>query len=361
MSARGAAARVVVAVALAVAAANAPLRADAAEPLPAGRRLSAADFARPGLRGFNLDLNRLGAADFAALAATGANLVRLMLPLDRCPTCTEYALRFGPDYLAQVVELAQRHRLALVVTLAVFPPDTESEYWTDPALQASLVRHWRAIARDLRGASSRIAYDLVNEPNPPDRSYPDKIRRWSALAIELVRAIRAEDPAAPIIVALPGVYWRSAESMAPLPFENLVYTFHLYDPMALTHQGLKGYPKSEPYRAAEVDGIVASVTAKVAAFARRHQVPIYVGEFSAVRWAPGDAADRYLERVIALFEANGWPWTYHAFRGYPGWNAEIEPADMPTVLARGKARELAGDTRALRILRARFAENRELR
>lgn len=355
MSELRAAASLVFAAALAASAALAAAGAHASEP-----RLSAADFARPGLRGFNLDLNRLAPADFEALAATGANLVRLMLPLDRCPTCTEYALRFGPDYLGQVVESARRHRLALVVTLAVFPPDTGSEYWTDPALQASLVGHWRTIARDLKGTSGRIAYDLVNEPNPPERAYPDKIRRWSGLASELIRAIRAEDAGAPIIVALPGVFWRSAETMAPLPFENLVYTFHLYDPMALTHQGLRGYPKSEPYRAGEVDRVVESVTAKVAAFARRHRVPIYVGEFSAVRWAPDGGADRYVERAVALFEAQGWPWTYHAFRGYPGWNAELEPADMQAVLARGKARELAGDTRTLRTLRARFAENRNL-
>jgi endoglucanase len=327
---------------------------------PAGQRLSAADFGKPGLRGFNLDLNRLGPADFEALAATGANLVRLMLPVDRCPTCTEYSMRFGPDYLAQVAELARRHRLALVVTVAVFPPDVQSEYWTDPALQASLVDHWRRIARELKGVARWVAYDLVNEPNPPERFYADKVRRWSELAGQLIRAIRAEDPDAAVVVALPGVYWRSAEIMTPLPFENLVYTFHLYDPMALTHQGLKGYPKTERYRPGEVDGTVESATAKVAAFARRHQVPIYVGEFSAVRWAPDDGADRYVERVIALFEAQGWPWTYHAFRGYPGWNPELEPADMQTVLARGKARERAGDTRTMRTLRARFAGNRKL-
>ena len=55
-------------------------------------------------------------------------------------------------------------------------------------------------------------------------------------------------------------------------------------------------------------------------FQQRHGARIYVGEFSAVRWAPG--AERYLEDCISLFEEYGWDWTYHAFREWNGWSVE---------------------------------------
>jgi hypothetical protein len=57
-------------------------------------------------------------------------------------------------------------------------------------------------------------------------------------------------------------------------------------------------------------------------FQRDYGVPIYIGEFSAIRWAPDDSAYRYLKDVIELFEENNWSWAYHAFREWNGWSVE---------------------------------------
>ena len=56
------------------------------------------------------------------------------------------------------------------------------------------------------------------------------------------------------------------------------------------------------------------------AFQEKYGAKIYVGEFSAVCWAPG--AEKYLEDAISVFEEYGWDWTYHAFREWPGWSVE---------------------------------------
>ena len=56
-------------------------------------------------------------------------------------------------------------------------------------------------------------------------------------------------------------------------------------------------------------------------FQNKYNVPIYVGEFGVARWAPN--AEKWLEDVISIFEENGWDWTYHAYREYNGWDAEI--------------------------------------
>ena len=58
-------------------------------------------------------------------------------------------------------------------------------------------------------------------------------------------------------------------------------------------------------------------------FQLAYNVHIYVGEFSAIRWAPG-AVD-YLRDCIELFEEYGWDWTYHAFREWDGWSVEHGP------------------------------------
>ena len=60
-------------------------------------------------------------------------------------------------------------------------------------------------------------------------------------------------------------------------------------------------------------------------FQEKYGAKIYVGEFSAVCWAPD--AEKYLEDVISVFEEYGWDWTYHAFREWPGWSVECEGPD----------------------------------
>ena len=60
-------------------------------------------------------------------------------------------------------------------------------------------------------------------------------------------------------------------------------------------------------------------------FQRKYGVHVYIGEFSAIRWAPGDSACRYLRDVIEIFETHEWDWSYHAFREWQGWSVEHGP------------------------------------
>ena len=70
-------------------------------------------------------------------------------------------------------------------------------------------------------------------------------------------------------------------------------------------------------------------------FQLRHNARIYVGEFSAIAWAPG-AAD-YIRDCIDVFEEYGWDWTYHAFREWDGWSVEHE--GMPGRLSPSKGND----------------------
>jgi len=61
-------------------------------------------------------------------------------------------------------------------------------------------------------------------------------------------------------------------------------------------------------------------------FQLEHGVRMFVGEFSAIRWAPGAA--KWLEDAISVFEEYGWDWTYHSYAGWNGWNPTFPP-DAP--------------------------------
>ena len=87
-------------------------------------------------------------------------------------------------------------------------------------------------------------------------------------------------------------------------------------------------------------------------FQRRYGVHIYIGEFSAIRWAPDGSAYRYLKDLIEIFEAHDWDWSYHAFREWDGWSVEhgSNPDDH---------RRSAIPTDREKLLRAWFAKNQK--
>jgi hypothetical protein len=84
------------------------------------------------------------------------------------------------------------------------------------------------------------------------------------------------------------------------------------------------YPSAATADTAAMDqSTLFAQLAPVRQFVNQFKVPLYVGEFSCVRWAPGLTAYHYVADSIALFEAEGYSWTYHAWRSYPGWDAEL--------------------------------------
>ncbi len=57
-------------------------------------------------------------------------------------------------------------------------------------------------------------------------------------------------------------------------------------------------------------------------FQKKYDVPIFVGEFSTVRWGDVESSITYLRDAIELFEEYGWSWTYFSHGGYSGWDPE---------------------------------------
>ena len=186
---------------------------------------------------------------------------------------------------------------------------------------------WRKIATRYRNARAVWGYDLVNEPVEEDVG--EDCLDWHGLAERTGRAVREIDPDRALIVEAPP--WGGPASLAtfrPIDVSNVVYSAHMYEPMAFTHQGVFDPKSPAQVYPGMINGKMWNRAAleetlrPVIEFQRRYNVHIYMGEFSAIRWAPGGSACRYLSDVIELFEKHGWDWSYHAFREWQGWSVE---------------------------------------
>jgi hypothetical protein len=203
---------------------------------------------------------------------------------------------------------------------------TDTGLFTNRAAQDQFVADWERMARRYRDNPVIWGYDLANEP--VEDEVAEGCDDWQALATRAARAVRAADARHAIIVEpTPWGGPEGLENLEPLPVPGVVYSVHMYLPHQFTHQGVQGGETGIVY-----PGMIGGKLWDKAALRRALQpvrdwqrdygVQIYLGEFSAIRWAPNDSAYRYLKDCIELFEEFGWDWSYHAFREWSGWSVE---------------------------------------
>jgi aryl-phospho-beta-D-glucosidase BglC (GH1 family) len=184
---------------------------------------------------------------------------------------------------------------------------------------------WDRIAKRYKDNKTVWGYDLVNEPFVG--KVGDGCMNWQALAEATAKRVRAIDPDHAIILEPIWGDPHALDSLIPVDVPNVVYSVHMYLPHAFTHQGVYESPIGPTYPG-EVQGkkwdkeTLRASLKNVVEYARDYGVHIYVGEFSAIRWAPDNSAQRYLKDCIEFFEEMGWDWSYHAFREWDGWSVE---------------------------------------
>jgi endoglucanase len=188
---------------------------------------------------------------------------------------------------------------------------------------------WEEMARRYRDKPAVWGYDLVNEP--VEGMVPEGLMDWQALAEAAAKRVRAIDPKRAIVVE--PAPWGGPEAIVnldPIGVPGVVYSVHMYQPHKFTHQGVYDNPSGIAYpgvvegRAWEKESLRKALQ-PARDFARDYGVHLYIGEFSAIRWAPGESARDWLRDVIDIMEENGWDWAYHAFREWDGWSVEHGP------------------------------------
>jgi hypothetical protein len=194
-----------------------------------------------------------------------------------------------------------------------------------------------------------VYFEILNEPDMV--KCPEV---WTKLENQIIPAIRKEAPHHTIVVPSGGTYANLHGLLAshPIPYHNIIYTFHDYDPIAFTNQGatfwlkelaplshipypstpkniapklgeeptidgrlwLKQYG-SERWNASRINSEI-SLARK---WSKRYHVPIWCGEFGAIRNNEIDPTMRaawFRDMRVAL-EHNGIGWAMW------GWGGEF--------------------------------------
>ncbi|OGV57543.1 MAG: hypothetical protein A2283_23280 [Lentisphaerae bacterium RIFOXYA12_FULL_48_11] len=252
--------------------------------------------------------------------------------------------------LDDALPLCEKYGIMVVVDLHSPPggKNTQSGYvgsddrlFSSKDCQVRFIEIWQKMATRYKNSKAVWGYDLANEPveNFVEAGCDD----WQALAEKTAKAIRSIDQQKAIIIE--PAAWGGPEGLKdlmPIDDPNVVYSVHMYIPHAFTHQGVHGQGKEFAYPGA-INGKpwgkpdLEKALQPVVDFQKKYRAHIYIGEFSAIRWAPDNSAYRYLKDLIDIFEANDWDWTYHAFREWSGWSLEhgqdrkdTKPASTPT-------------------------------
>jgi hypothetical protein len=315
----------------------------------------------------------------------GANVVRLQLKpvteATRNGISIAAAWQKQLDKMEFALKDAARRGMYVIIDLHEPPIADPSQtpttvgFWNNEANLQILIDSWKEIAQRFAPYRYNIwGYDLLNEPTNP-QELPQGVEKWPDWAQQIVNAIRVYDTQTPIIYqaspgALPKAYtenqlWQREPTFRLLNDDKVIYSFHMYTPYNYTHQGLSSFnqspkstdwPDKTTYPGKFDKSWLLKELQPVIAFQKKYNVPIYVGEFSAIRWAPG-AAD-YIRDLISIFEEYRWSYTYHGYGEWQGWDVEYNET-MTSDANRWSAKATEPTDREL-ILKAYFARNRFL-
>ncbi|MCF8360647.1 MAG: cellulase family glycosylhydrolase [Prolixibacteraceae bacterium] len=305
----------------------------------------------PFSRGFNLtnwfqvsspqqiQFSKYTKQDFENIKSLGCDVIRLPINLHSM-TSGEPDYTLDPlflTFLDEVVSWAEELEMHLILDNHTFSVEDD----TDPDVGDILEKVWTQMATHYLDASTLIYYEVLNEPH----GIADNT--WNTIQQEVVEAIREVDRVHTIIVG--PASWNSYnhfEFMPEYDDDNLIYTFHFYDPFLFTHQGagwaeladLEGIPfPYDPERMPEFPeslknhwsynnflnydehGTVEEVHRLIdiaVEFQQERNVPVYCGELGVYDLvSPNDDRTFWYGVVTDYLEEKGIAWTIWDYHG----------------------------------------------
>ena len=301
-------------------------------------------------------------SDFEDIKSLGVDVIRLPINLHSMVTNNiDYSLDpLFLFFLDQVIDWAEELELHLILDNHTFDPSAS----TSSSIKEILIPVWKNMALHYKDRSNLIYFEVLNEPH----GISDAL--WNSIQGEVIDAIREIDTIHTIIVGPSGFNsFHNLKNMPTYSDDNLIYTFHFYDPFIFTHQGASWTDPSMsslanvpfPYNQNEMPSIpteligtwinsslnnyqnegtigkVIELLDIAVEFQTERGVPLFCGEFG-VLMNNADNTDRILWYTIVrnYLELQGISWTiwdYHGSFGiYEQFGNDLFDHDLNTKL-----------------------------
>jgi hypothetical protein len=284
-------------------------------------------------------------SDIAQIATWGMDHVRLpidymVLEDDKDPFTYK---EDGFLYVDSCIKWCEKYKLNIILDLHrapgyAFHSLSENKLFESEHMQERYIKLWQEFAKRYISYGGNLVFELLNEIVEPNSD------RWNRLSKRVVEGIREIDRDRIIIIG--GNHYNSVNTLCelePIEDDNLVYTFHFYEPHIFTHQKasweplLKNlefdipYPSGEdiyekciiktedlrrqPYSFAKImdKEYLRRYLQPAIDFAKERNCILYCGEYGVIDYAPMDSNLRWHKDLSELFIEHGIGravWTY---------------------------------------------------
>jgi len=272
--------------------------------------------------------------DIQRISAWGLDHVRVPIDCEVIETDDGIIREEGFGYIDSCIEWCKKYGLRMILDIHKTAGYTfnnaygeENSLFMNEMLQKRFLNIWRELALRYGKEKDVVAFELLNEIVEKEYCEP-----WNTLAKKTIELIREHAPKTQIIIG--GVEWNSAYAVTLLddPYDdNIIYTFHFYEPFAFTHQNASWVPETvgfhiqypstvEDYKKAadtigekarfifrkDINEIGISMLEQLIkdaiTFADKRGASLYCGEYGVIDQAPADGTLRWYQDVHQLFE-----------------------------------------------------------
>ncbi len=312
--------------------------------MPISHKISFWNNVQKGTNIFNISVTR---EDIKAAKAYGIAFIRLSP--DKFKTSTRDFLIGNPDSYAhlnkedlaaliKILDMCAEEKMPIVITMLSLPGSRwkqknndkdDLRIWTNPDFQKQAIQFWQDLTLQLKDHPAIVGYNILNEPHlektKDSSSKADQFTsQWVQETLyqfyhDVITAIRSVDKDTPII--LDSSLHADPQTFGILkiqPFDNIIYSFHMYEPYTYTNLKLN---KGKLIYPGLIDGKFWDKSAlqeyikQVVLFQDRNHIPsnrILVGEFGGNRKSKGLV--QYFQDLIDIFKENKWHFAFYSFR-----------------------------------------------
>ncbi len=267
--------------------------------------------------------------DFAKIKAAGFDTVRIPARWsDYTGAAPDYTIE--ADFMADAkaaVDAALEQDLNVILNIHHF-----DSIMQDPqAEMRHLLAMWRQIASTFASYPDDLWFETLNEPNAALRG-----KLMQAAQTAAVLGIRETNPDR--IIILGGEDWSGIDSLVTNitpPDDNIVYTYHYYDPFDFTHQKATwlgdAMPKGARGWGSRQDREELAQSIEIATtFRDMIGQPVFVGEFGVYDMAPRDARVEWTHSTRKALDDAEIPWcvwslvnTFPIYSRETGWDKDM--------------------------------------